>query len=92
MIGGSRMYLKLSRKHNGGPVWVNADHVTAVLPGHGGGAVVIPAGDDIDYDVTESPEDIMSLLGCEVKSSSPAEQRTPYRRRIRIRRPVSSKM
>jgi hypothetical protein len=62
------MFIKLTRKYNGGHVWINADRIIAVETGQKGGSVVVPDGEDIDYDVTEDPETVVKLLGVEVKS------------------------
>ena len=59
------MYIKLTRFDNR-PVWLNAAFVVTVEPRRdGGGAVVVPIGDGLDYDVRESPEDVLRMLeGC----------------------------
>ena len=59
------MYIKLTRFDNR-PVWVNAAFVVTVEPRRdGNGAVVVPIGDGLDYDVRESPEDVLRMLeGC----------------------------
>ena len=67
------MYVKLTRKYNGGFVWINSGCIVVVESSKDGGSVVVPLGDDIDYDVVESPDVIMSLLGCEVKAATPSE-------------------
>ena len=61
------MFIKLTRKYNGGYVWINADRVVAVETGGGGGSVVVPDGEDIDYDVIEDPETVMELLEVEIR-------------------------
>ena len=59
------MYIKLTRFDNR-PVWLNAAFVVTVEPRRGGsGAVVVPIGDGLDYDVRESPEEVLRMLeGC----------------------------
>ena len=59
------MYIKLTRFDNR-PVWINAAFVVTVEPRRAGsGAVVVPIGDGLDYDVRESPEDVLRMLeGC----------------------------
>ena len=56
------MYIKLTRFDNR-PVWLNAAFVVTVEPRKdGSGAVVVPIGDGLDYDVRESPEDVLRML------------------------------
>ena len=59
------MYIKLTRFDNR-PVWINAAFVVTVEPRRdGSGAVVVPIGDGLDYDVRESPEAVLRMLeGC----------------------------
>ena len=59
------MYIKLTRFDNR-PVWLNAAFVVTVEPRKdGNGAVVVPIGDGLDYDVRESPEEVLRMLeGC----------------------------
>lgn len=59
------MYIKLTRFDNR-PVWINAAFVVTVEPRRdGSGAVVVPIGDGLDYDVRESPEEVLRMLeGC----------------------------
>ena len=59
------MYIKLTRFDNR-PVWLNAAFVVTVEPRKdGSGAVVVPIGDGLDYDVRESPEEVLRMLeGC----------------------------
>lgn len=44
------------------PIWLNAAFVVTVEPRKGGGSVVVPIGDGLDYDVRETPEAVLSLL------------------------------
>jgi len=56
------MFIKLTRFDNR-PVWLNAAFIVTVEPRReGSGAVVVPIGDGLDYDVRESPEDVLRLL------------------------------
>lgn len=59
------MYIKLTRFDNR-PVWLNAAFVVTVEPRREGpGSVVVPIGDGLDYDVRETPEEVLRLLeGC----------------------------
>ena len=56
------MFIKLTRL-DGSPIWINAAFVVTVEPRKGGGAVVVPIGDGLDYDVLESPEAVLARLG-----------------------------
>lgn len=56
------MFIKLT-KPDGAPIWINAAFVVTVEPRKGGGAVVVPIGDGLDYDVRESPEAVLAMLG-----------------------------
>ena len=61
----NRLYIKLTRFDNR-PVWLNAAFVVTVEPRRdGSGSVVVPIGDGLDYDVRESPEEVLRMLeGC----------------------------
>ena len=56
------MFIKLT-KLDGTPIWINAVYVVTVEPRKGGGSVVGPVGDGLDYDVRESPEKVLAILG-----------------------------
>jgi len=56
------MFIKLTKLDNS-PIWINASFVVTVEPRKGGGAVVVPVGDGLDYDVRETPEAVLSLIG-----------------------------
>ena len=56
------MFIKLT-KLDGTPIWINAVYVVTVEPRKGGGSVVVPVGDGLDYDVRESPEKVLAILG-----------------------------
>ena len=66
------MYIKLTRFDNR-PVWINAAFVVTVEPRRdGSGSVVVPIGDGLDYDVRESPEEVLRMLdGCPVPQVVP---------------------
>lgn len=55
------MYIKLTRLDNS-PIWINASFVVTVEPRRGGGSVVVPIGDGLDYDVRETPESVLAML------------------------------
>ena len=55
------MFIKLTRL-DGTPIWLNAAFVVTVEPRRGGGAIVVPIGDGLDYDVRETPENVLSML------------------------------
>ena len=56
------MFITLTRL-DGTPIWINAAFVVTIEPRKGGGAVVVPIGDGLDYDVRESPEAVLAMLG-----------------------------
>ncbi len=56
------MFIKLIRI-DGQAVWFNRDYIVTVEPRKGSGALVVPLGDGIDYEVRESPEEIVAALG-----------------------------
>jgi len=56
------MYIKLTRL-DGQPIWINAAFVVTIEPRKGGGAVVVPIGDGLDYDVRETPERVLAVIG-----------------------------
>ena len=55
------MFIQLTRT-DGIPVWLNACFVVTVEPSRGGGSIVVPIGDGLDYEVKESPETVLSML------------------------------
>ena len=55
------MFIQLTRT-DGVPVWLNACFVVTVEPSRGGGSIVVPIGDGLDYEVKESPETVLSML------------------------------
>lgn len=56
------MFIRLTRLDST-PIWINASFVVTVEPRKGGGSVVVPIGDGLDYDVKETPESVLALLG-----------------------------
>ncbi len=54
-------FVKLTRL-DGSPIWLNASFVVTVEPRKGGGSVVVPIGDGLDYDVRETPEMVLAVL------------------------------
>lgn len=56
------MFTKLTRI-DGSPVWLNSSFVVTIEPGRQGGSIVVPIGDGLDYEVRESPAEVLSLLG-----------------------------
>ena len=59
---------------NGRPIWLNASFVVTVEPTPIGGAIVVPIGDGLDYEVRESPETVLALL-----ADAPAPTVVPVR-------------
>ncbi|MGN0833373.1 MAG: hypothetical protein ACI4RD_06965 [Kiritimatiellia bacterium] len=56
------MFIRLTKFDNR-PVWLNAGFIVTVEPRRDGvGSVVVPIGDGLDYDVRESPEEVLRLL------------------------------
>ena len=62
------MFIQLTRT-DGLPIWINAAFVVTVEPLRNGGAIVVPIGDGLDYEVRESPESVLALL----KDAPPAK-------------------
>jgi len=56
------MFIKLTRLDNS-PIWINAAFVVTVEPRKGGGSVVVPIGDGLDYDVRETTDQVLAMLG-----------------------------
>jgi len=55
------MFIKLTRL-NGQPIWLNASFIVTVEPRNGGGSVVVPIGDGLDYDVKETTDVVLKML------------------------------
>ncbi len=64
------MFVKFTRL-DGSPIWLNAAFVVTVEPRRDGGSIVVPIGDGLDYDVRESPEQALALLGETSVASAP---------------------
>ena len=56
-----RMFIQLTRA-DGTHVWLNASFVVTVEPSRGGGSIVVPIGDGLDYEVLETPEAVLAVL------------------------------
>lgn len=56
------MFIKLTRLDNS-PIWLNAAFIVTVEPRKGGGAIVVPIGDGLDYEVRETAEAVLGMLG-----------------------------
>ena len=54
-------FVRLTRL-DGSPIWLNASFVVTIEPRKGGGSVVVPIGDGLDYDVREAPEAVLVYL------------------------------
>ena len=54
-------FVRLTRL-DGSPIWLNASFVVTLEPRKGGGSVVVPIGDGLDYDVRETPEAVLAYL------------------------------
>ena len=54
------MFIRLTRT-DGRPIWINPEFVVTVEDRKGGGSIVVPAGDGLDYDVKESPDAVMRM-------------------------------
>ena len=55
------MFIRLTKK-DGTHIWLNSGFIVTVEPVRSGGAVVVPFGDGLDYEVRESVESIISLV------------------------------
>ena len=55
------MFIRLTKK-DGNHIWLNSGFIVTVEPVRSGGAVVVPFGDGLDYEVRESAESIISLV------------------------------
>lgn len=65
------MFIKLTRMDST-PIWLNAAFIVTVEPRKGGGAIVVPIGDGLDYEVREKPAAVLSML-----SAVPAPEIVP---------------
>lgn len=55
------MFIRLTRLDNS-PIWLNASFIVTVEPRRGGGTIVVPIGDGLDYEVREKAEAVLALL------------------------------
>lgn len=55
------MFVKFT-KLDGSFIWLNASYIVTVEPRKGGGSVVVPIGDGLDYDVREAPEKVLAMI------------------------------
>lgn len=53
-------FVKLTR-FDGRNIWINAQFLVTVEARKGGGALVVPMGDGMDYEVRESPEAVIAM-------------------------------
>lgn len=68
------MFIRLTRT-DGRPIWINPEFIVTVEGRKDGGAIVVPAGDGLDYDVKESPDAVMRMCGGVAAGAQPvAEQ------------------
>jgi hypothetical protein len=56
------MFIKLTRT-DGTPIWINSTYIVTVEPRKAGGAVVVPIGDGLDYDVMDEPDAVFKMMG-----------------------------
>jgi len=56
------MFIKLTRL-DGKPIWFNRNYIVTVEPRKEQGSLVVPLGDGLDYEVVETAERIVRLLG-----------------------------
>lgn len=57
----AQMFIKLTKK-DGSPVWLNASFIVTVESVRGGGSIVVPVGDGLDYEVSESVETVLPMI------------------------------
>lgn len=58
-------FIKLTQRDNRS-IWLNARFIVTIEPHKDGGALVVPMGDGMDYEVRESAETVVSLCAGEV--------------------------
>jgi len=73
------MFIRLTRT-DGRPIWINPEFIVTVEGRKDGGAIVVPAGDGLDYDVKESPDAVMRMCGGVASGTTPEEQPAEERR------------
>lgn len=65
------MFVKLTRK-DGTAIWVNTNFIVTVEPVKGGGSIVVPFGDGLDYEVRESVDKVLAAIdGTQVEEDVP---------------------
>ena len=68
------MFIRLTRT-DGRPILIIPEFIVTVEGRKDGGAIVVPAGDGLDYDVKESPDAVMRMCGGVAAGAQPvAEQ------------------
>ena len=70
------MFIRLTQL-NGKPIWFNQNYIVTVEPSKGKGALVVPLGDGLDYEVLESPGSIIEALGGFLAPSSQVVSHKP---------------
>lgn len=55
------MFVKFTKK-DGSPVWINANFVVTVESVKGGGSIVVPVGDGLDYEVREGVDKVLASV------------------------------
>ncbi len=55
------MFVKFTKK-DGTPIWINANLIVTVEAVRNGGAIVVPVGDGLDYEVRESVETLIPMV------------------------------
>lgn len=89
------MFIKLTKLDNT-PVWLNAGLIVTVEARSGGGSIVVPMGDGLDYDVREKPEVVLQMLGavsepiCAPEPMAVSEPPKPVRKRA-VRSPAKKR-
>jgi len=88
------MFVKFT-KRDGSPVWINADYVVTVEPLRSGGALVVPIGDGLDYEVREDASAAVSLVengrsGAPVVAIQNSDPLAPRREKAKPRQPAAA--
>lgn len=55
------MFIQFTRT-DGTPVWLNSSFIVTIEPARSGGSIVVPIGDGLDYEVRESPKEVLAML------------------------------
>ena len=55
------MFVKFTKK-DGSPIWLNANFIVTVEPVKGGGTIVVPVGDGLDYEVREGADKVLAAV------------------------------